>query len=80
MSEPKIPDHTCPIIDQAVKYATEVQDGRIEIRSIDGHMGAIIEILEKLRAANEQLRDAVHHWRDEAKYYQDLHEKAEANA
>tara|TARA_B100000989_G_scaffold282579_1_gene247766 strand:+ start:6454 stop:6717 length:264 start_codon:yes stop_codon:yes gene_type:complete len=64
---PKVPDHTCPKIDQILDRIEEFQKG--DKRFTDYQHKVLVNKIEKIRTANEQLRDSGVYWYDICKKY-----------
>lgn len=60
---PKVPDITCPIIDDVQKRLGNIADREEQFKARS--LYAINKKLEKLRTMNEQLRDSGQYWHDE---------------
>lgn len=58
-SAPRVPDETCPAIDNAI---SEVDSAAAALAAITSRNG----LLEELRSANAGLRDLAHYWREAA--------------
>jgi len=64
---PKVPDHTCPIIDNIIEDLNNLREEHLSIRRRE-----IIKItrqLESLRCANDALRSSGIYWYDLCKNY-----------
>lgn len=64
---PKVPDHTCPIIDNIIEDLNNLRQEHLSIRRRE-----IIKItrqLEQLRTANDALRSSGIYWYDLCKNY-----------
>ena len=64
---PKVPDHTCPIIDDCIEDLNNLRAEHLSIRRRE-----IIKItrqLEQLRTANDALRSSGIYWYDLCKNY-----------
>lgn len=64
---PKVPDHTCPIIDNIIEDLNNLRQEHLSIRRRE-----IIKItrqLERLRVANDALRSSGIYWYDLCKNY-----------
>lgn len=79
MPAPKIPGHTCPLIDkvqQAIERAFKIADRAEDSTDLETLISAMKEIrwelngeadkLETIRDANLALRDAAEYWQEEA--------------
>ena len=78
MSAPKIPGHTCPLIDRiqaAIEQALKIAD-TFDAESVDEYKEALRDIrhelngesdaLEAVRSANLALRTAAEYWQEKA--------------
>ena len=61
---PKVPDITCPDID---KIITKLEKHVDYVTYTKGNHKSIVRILEKLRSANERLRESGEYWYSIAK-------------
>lgn len=79
MAAPKIPGHTCPLIDkvqQAIERAFRISDSATDSTDLETLITAMKEIrwelngeadkLEPIRDANLALRNAAEYWQEEA--------------
>jgi len=79
MNAPKIPGHTCPTIDKVIqvidkafniadeyKSSDDVESLKTALRDIRHELYGESDFLEKIRAANLALRNAVEYWEAEA--------------
>lgn len=57
---PKVPDITCPLIDDVIRNLEKLRDEGKTINKTNTK--AIMRKLEKLRTANELLRDGGEYW------------------
>ncbi|MAI83685.1 MAG: hypothetical protein CMM91_01960 [Rickettsiales bacterium] len=62
---PKVPDITCPAIDEVIQRIEDIESGKRKLSNRALHV--IIKKLEKLRTANEKLRDSGYYWHHVAK-------------
>jgi len=60
---PKVPDITCPAIDEVITKIEKLVDKRVTATQFK----AIERKMEKLRVANEKLRDSGVYWHDACK-------------
>ena len=59
---PKVPDITCPAIDDIISRLNTLQDNRKELTAYQ--VKVLTNKLERLRSANEKLRESGHYWHD----------------
>tara|TARA_E500000178_G_scaffold321602_1_gene345628 strand:- start:612 stop:899 length:288 start_codon:yes stop_codon:yes gene_type:complete len=62
---PKVPDITCPDIDEVLKLVLDSFDDNKVLKRV--HRNKIVRTMERLRTSNEKLRDSGVYWHDTAK-------------
>lgn len=64
---PKVPDDTCPIIDSVLDRLDAIHKGNKKHTQFQHDQ--IMKKMEKIRKANEQLRESGHYWYDISKRF-----------
>lgn len=60
---PKVPDITCPVIDEVIEKITKIKELE-KVLSV-AQLRTLKKKMERLRTMNEQLRESGQYWHDE---------------
>lgn len=74
---PKVPDITCPAIDDVLQRLDELSNTTKKLTTAQNK--TLTSKLEKLRRANEQLRDSGQYWHDACKSVIEKHIRKKTN-
>jgi uncharacterized coiled-coil DUF342 family protein len=75
MKEPRMPDFTCPLIDEVIsntnkahKLISGMEYGSVDfndVKEVETYLSGVEDTMEKIRKANEQLRACAEYWKEE---------------